>query len=75
MSDHTVARQYSAGSACSVCEVKVKAEAACWGTFVMATMQDLCVQADIVTTWNLHVPSKGLKVAVRLWVMLKVMGW
>lgn len=44
VSDHTVAPQYS-GSAGSVCEEEVKAEAADWGTFLRALMEDLCVEA------------------------------
>lgn len=39
-----VVRQY-AGSACSVCDIKAKAEAPYWGTFVMALMQGLCTLA------------------------------
>lgn len=39
VSDHSVAPQHSA-SAGSVCEVEVKAEAADWGTLVLALMQD-----------------------------------
>lgn len=39
-SNHTVAQQY-ASSACSVCEVKVKAEASYRGIFVTALMWDL----------------------------------
>lgn len=40
VSNHTVVQQY-ASSACSLCEVKVKAEAAYRGTFVTALTQDL----------------------------------
>lgn len=42
VSNHTVTRQF-ADSACSVCKVKAKAEAAYWPNLPMSLMRDLCV--------------------------------
>lgn len=44
---HTWVQQY-VSTACSVCEVKANAEAVYWGTFVVAMMLDLCVEAALM---------------------------
>lgn len=59
-----MARQY-VGSACSVCELEVKAEAADWGALVTAQMQDHCVEAAF------KIKTRTLSVCARTYVTEK----
>lgn len=64
VSNHTVSWQY-AGSACSVCMLKAKAEAANRRTFVMAVMRHLCAFAAIMKH-NCHKTSICLFLSAHL---------